>query len=45
MTDLSLDAYETDWQRQWVVERGIEIVSEASRHLSDEIKTSGIQLL
>jgi len=39
MTDLSLDAYETDWQRQWVVERGIEIVSEASRHLSDEIKT------
>ncbi len=39
MADLSLDAYETDWQRQWVVERGIEIVSEASRHLSDEIKT------
>ncbi|RNJ50324.1 HepT-like ribonuclease domain-containing protein [Methylocystis hirsuta] len=39
MADLSLDAYETDWQRQWVVERGIEIISEASRHLSDEIKT------
>ncbi len=39
MADLSLDAYETDWQRQWVVERGVEIVSEASRHLSDEIKT------
>jgi uncharacterized protein with HEPN domain len=39
MADLSLDSYETDWQRQWVVERGIEIVSEASRHISEEIKT------
>lgn len=39
MADLSLEAYETDWQSQWVVERGLEIVSEASRHLSDDIKT------
>jgi uncharacterized protein with HEPN domain len=39
LTDLSLEAFETDWQRQWVVERGVEIISEASRHLPDEIKT------
>jgi uncharacterized protein with HEPN domain len=33
-----LDAFETDWQKQWIVERGIEIISEASRHLADELK-------
>ncbi len=33
-----LDAFETDWQRQWLVERGVEIISEASRHLTDELK-------
>ncbi len=38
MADISLEAYETDWQRQWLIERGIEIISEASRHLGDEIK-------
>jgi hypothetical protein len=36
--DMSLEAFENDWQRQWLVERGIEIVSEASRHLTDEMK-------
>jgi uncharacterized protein with HEPN domain len=36
--DMSLEAFENDWQRQWLVERGIEIVSEASRHLTDELK-------
>ena len=36
--DLSLEEFEKDWQRQWLVERGIEIVSEASRHLTDELK-------
>ena len=38
LENISLDVFETDWQRQWIVERGIEIISEASRHLSDEIK-------
>jgi uncharacterized protein with HEPN domain len=33
-----LQEFETDWQRQWLVERGIEIISEASRHLTDEMK-------
>ena len=31
--DMSLEAFENDWQRQWLVERGIE-----SRRLTDELK-------
>ena len=29
LENISLEAFETDWQRQWLVERGIEIISEA----------------
>ena len=36
--DMPLDVFETDWQRQWLVERGVELVSEASRRLTDELK-------
>jgi uncharacterized protein with HEPN domain len=36
--DMSLEAFEADWQKQWLVERGIEIIPEASRHLTDELK-------
>lgn len=36
--DTSFQAFEADWQRRWLVERGIEIVSEASRHLPPEMK-------
>jgi uncharacterized protein with HEPN domain len=36
--DVALDVFEGDWQRRWLVERGIEIVSEASRHLPAELK-------
>jgi hypothetical protein len=35
---MPLDVFEADWQRQWLVERGVEIISEASRHLTDELK-------
>ncbi len=28
MDDLTLEAFEADWQRQWLVERGVEIISE-----------------
>ncbi len=35
---MPLDVFETEWQTQWLVERGVEIISEASRHLSDELK-------
>jgi uncharacterized protein with HEPN domain len=37
--DIRFEAFASDWQSQWLVERGIEIVSEASRHLPIEIKT------
>jgi len=37
-SEVSFEEFERDWQRRWVVERGVEIVSEASRRLSDEIK-------
>ena len=36
--DLPLEAFEGDWQRHWLVQRGIEIISEASRHFPAEMK-------
>jgi uncharacterized protein with HEPN domain len=36
--DMPLDVFETDWQRQWLVERGVGIISEASRHLTEDLK-------
>ena len=38
LENMPLEVFETDWQRQWLVERGVEIISEASRHLTDEMK-------
>jgi len=36
--DMPLEVFEADWRRQWLVERGVEILSEASRRLPDELK-------
>ncbi|HET6838358.1 MAG TPA: HepT-like ribonuclease domain-containing protein [Bradyrhizobium sp.] len=36
---VTLEAFENDWRQQWLVQRGVEIISEASRHLSDDLKT------
>lgn len=38
LTGASLDEFQGDWRRQWLVARGLEIVSEASRHLPDDLK-------
>lgn len=38
MAGVSLRAFEPDKRKRWIVERGIEIISEASRHLGDEPK-------
>src|ERR1700760_3694973 len=38
LKDVSLETFENDWQRQWLVERGVEIISEASRRLSEDTK-------
>lgn len=34
----TLSDFETDWQLQWLVQRAIEIISEASRAIPDELK-------
>ena len=36
--DGPLDVFENDWRRRWLVERGVEIISEASRRLPDILK-------
>lgn len=36
--DSSLEDFEKDWQARWIVERGVEIISEASRRLPEELK-------
>ncbi len=33
-----LEDFKRDWEQQWIVQRGLEIVSEASRHLSEPLK-------
>jgi len=38
MAGVTLKAFEPDRRKRWLVERGIEIISEASRHLPDELK-------
>jgi uncharacterized protein with HEPN domain len=39
MTGVTLEAFETDRRKRWLVERGIEIISEASRRLPAEMKS------
>jgi uncharacterized protein with HEPN domain len=34
----TLQEFERRWEQQWLVERGVQIISEASRHLSAEVK-------
>jgi uncharacterized protein with HEPN domain len=36
--DLTLETFEIDWRRHWLVQRGLEVISEASRHLPAELK-------
>jgi len=38
MADVTLEAFEADIRKRWLVERGLEIISEASRHLSSALK-------
>ncbi len=38
LANVSLETFEDDWESRWLVERGVEIVSEASRHLPPELK-------
>jgi uncharacterized protein with HEPN domain len=38
MAGVTLDVFELDRRKRWLVERGIEIISEASRRLPDALK-------
>jgi uncharacterized protein with HEPN domain len=38
MAGVTLDAFEPDRRKRWLVERGLEIISEASRHLPAALK-------
>jgi uncharacterized protein with HEPN domain len=38
LAGITLQSLESDKRKRWLVERGIEIISEASRHLPEELK-------
>ena len=38
ITGLTLEEFESNWRHQWLVQRGMLIISEASRHLDSGIK-------
>jgi len=38
LKDVPLPAFEADWRKRYIVERGIENISEASRYLPDDLK-------
>jgi uncharacterized protein with HEPN domain len=38
LENVSIEAFEADWQKQWLAQRGVEIISEASRHPADDLK-------
>jgi uncharacterized protein with HEPN domain len=42
--DATLESFAGDRQKRWQVERGLEIVSEASRHLPEEMKARHPQI-
>jgi uncharacterized protein with HEPN domain len=44
MSGVTLQEFQTDKRKRWLVERGIEIISEASRHLSSELKGRHLQI-
>ena len=35
---IPLGEFKADWRNRWLVERGVEIVSEASCHLTEDLK-------
>jgi len=37
---VTLEDFEQNWKKRWLVKRGVEITSEASRHLTDDMKNS-----
>ena len=44
LRNVPLEAFKADWRQRWVVERGVEIISEASRRLPDEMKARHLDI-
>jgi uncharacterized protein with HEPN domain len=44
MAGVTLQNLEFDKRKRWLIERGIEVISEASRHLNDELKARHPQI-
>jgi uncharacterized protein with HEPN domain len=44
MNGVALQAFASDKRKRWLVERGIEIISEASRHLPPDLKDRHLQI-
>jgi uncharacterized protein with HEPN domain len=44
MEGVSIAAFETDRRKQWIVERGLGIISDASRHLTEDMKARHPQI-
>ena len=38
MAGVTIEAFEANWRKRWLVERGVEIISEASCRLTEELK-------
>lgn len=45
MIEVTLAAFEADKRKRWLVERGSEIISEASRRLPDEMRVRHPKIL
>jgi uncharacterized protein with HEPN domain len=45
MTGVTLEAFESDRSKRWLVERGIEIISEASRRLPADMRARHADIL
>jgi uncharacterized protein with HEPN domain len=41
---ISLEEFEQRWEHQWLVQRGVLIISEASRHLGPDVKARHPQI-
>ena len=44
LANTTLTAFEESWEKRWLVERGVEIISEASRHLPNELKERNTEI-
>jgi uncharacterized protein with HEPN domain len=44
LSGISLEDFEKSWEKRWLVERGVEIISEASRRLPSHLKDRHLEI-